>query len=390
MKVERLSEGPFSFLPERTRTFLLGYEYKGLRPSEIDASDVSPGVVFLTADLKVPDVGRAKILELNGTGSRLESYPAGENTAVANIFRTLQSLDMPVHVVTPEPGELESGEKSILNAFGFDAEVGLPITLLGQDVAAGERHGVNYTSDNTPFAPSPEGPQQLQDLQTAEGVVWIQSLGEIPVDEGRFVAVNPQAVEALSRDKLQQRNKFRQRGLDHLRPRSWVLERDDVIQSAADIQADAEGIDRLILKPLDMSGGIGVVPIERDKLRERIKQIFVDPFDESFVEAWLRDEPTEFLVEEYVASKPVERDGKQYDGTMRIAFMAMSNQGKMTVVPIAGYWKLPLEPMGQEFKPESTISTIYQDQPSAEVSPEDLAKGFASVVEAMPLLLRRD
>ena len=55
----------FVFLPDRTRSFLSRDEYKGVRPAEIDAPGVSPGVIFLTADMKVPSEGSVKMLEFN-------------------------------------------------------------------------------------------------------------------------------------------------------------------------------------------------------------------------------------------------------------------------------------------------------------------------------------
>lgn len=392
----------FTFLPDRTRDFLRTYEYKGVRSPEVIAPDVPPGVIFLTADIKVPEQGKAKILEFNGVGSHLEAYPeGGEIAAVRNIYRTLQALDRPVYVLSPEHDSyINILFAALSKRSGSDVKTGLESTLIGTDVTEGKQFGITYTTDTEPFSAS-EAKESLADLGSAHSVIWLNYSHESApdIDTGKHVVINPKNLADMADDKLVFRNLFLQRELEEVRPRSWILNTNAAVQAIDEITATSKDIDKFILKLINGSGGMGVVPIRREDFGRRIREIFVDPFNEDDylpgdtlpVDGWLRKINKPYLVEEFVSSKPIQstKDGKAYDGTLRIAFMGIANQGKMAIVPICGYWKLPSQSVEQDWNVESVVSNVHQNNPSEAVSPEDFAHALESLIVSLPVMLRK-
>ena len=56
---------------------------------------------------------------------------------------------------------------------------------------------------------------------------------------------------------------------------------------------------------------------------------------------WQTDDNENFYVQEYVPSKKIIVNEKEYDPTMRVAFFLNHDQGVITVHVVAGYWKIP-------------------------------------------------
>lgn len=74
-----LDKTTYNFLPDGTQTLLSKYHYNEQSALVLDAMSYSPGVSFLTVDIKVPEEGNPRILELGGVSSQLVAYPEGDN-----------------------------------------------------------------------------------------------------------------------------------------------------------------------------------------------------------------------------------------------------------------------------------------------------------------------
>jgi len=58
---------------------------------------------------------------------------------------------------------------------------------------------------------------------------------------------------------------------------------------------------------------------------------------------WKQDHNASFIIEEYAPSQTLVVDGKEYDPTMRIFFLLSHYKGTLTLNPLAGYWKIPVQ-----------------------------------------------
>jgi len=168
-------------------------------------------------------------------------------------------------------------------------------------------------------------------------------------------------------------------GLEHLRPVQKAFPRRWSADLPANITRElmANKKDAIVLKLVNRCRGAGVVVArvgrELDQVLRRLLVPSVDASDggvpqtESFEEAlnaglganpcdlkeqalhWWSNECPVFIAEKCMASQSVEKDGANYDATMRIGFVLLRSQdsadSKFRVEFLGAYWKLPSEPM---------------------------------------------
>jgi hypothetical protein len=119
---------------------------------------------------------------------------------------------------------------------------------------------------------------------------------------------------------------------------------------------DEMNSDLYVVKPTDGSRGRGVIFVTKDELDVTLKTILYDremlrkmsnqsPYCYGF---WLLGKAKNFLVEEYVPSKTITVDGKQYDATMRLVFVTYRINGKVGVDILGAYWKLPAKAISEQ------------------------------------------
>ena len=63
---------------------------------------------------------------------------------------------------------------------------------------------------------------------------------------------------------------------------------------------------------------------------------------------WKDYEYDKFIVEEFVKSKQILKDGKPYDPTLRLGFIISQNNGKISVNVINAFWKFPPNSLNDE------------------------------------------
>lgn len=370
----------FQFLAPKTAAFLESYLYKGVRTPELAAPNLRPGVLFLTADMKIPPSGEIKFLEFNGVGSSLRAYPeGGQQVAAHRIYQTLNALDLPIFAFAPP----------------VDSLVALQNTLIGTDIGEAQRQKIRFVRHFEQYKNQSEENTHLDDLKDARGVIWRPYSSKLPPIDSQFAVVNPWDLESTLYSKIVFHELFTEAGVAHLRPQTWILPRESITESARLIEESSTETQKFILKPLGLSGGEGVVPIARGNLEQTVKHIFddpysvCDPYPGQSQEGWLRAANVRFLLEECIPSKPVvsTHDGNEYDATLRIAVIGIINQERMVLVPICSYWKLPTQPTSQPFEKRSIVSNVNGPNPSERVSHEDFERAFDSLAFCLPQVL---
>lgn len=237
----------------------------------------------------------------------------------------------------------------------------------------------------------------MDDICASKAVIWQDTILEGEILDSTCIGVNSHQLSHLINNKLNFRNFFKQHNLEQVRPRSWVFSVNNVQDAIHEILASSEGVDKLILKLVDGVEGKGIIPLKRDEFVQRMLQIFVEPFDDSLfdigdpipIEGWMRHRDSHYLIEEYIASKPIRSsfDNQLYDATLRIALMTLANKGKVAIVPICSYWKLPGKPITSEWNINSVISDVHQINPSEVVSPKDFQHAFKTIAQVLPTIL---
>lgn len=173
-----------------------------------------------------------------------------------------------------------------------------------------------------------------------------------------------------------------------------------------------------VIKPVEASQGSGVRVVSAGNLDKTLKKILVDlrkyERPKAGKDYWRSDNLPVFLVQPYIASKPVagaeQNTKRKYDGTMRV-FMTLhrENEGDAFKAEIHdAYWKLPrksVSALGRQSKtvshspsrPESlTFRNYLRDVfnraaatiNSAPVAKEDKDVVFAQLSDAVPLFMR--
>lgn len=111
--------------------------------------------------------------------------------------------------------------------------------------------------------------------------------------------------------------------------------------------------DRYVIKPVAALGGDGVRIVSRKDLSPMLREIMTSlrQMDKSKVgyNYWLSDKEPLLIIQPYIPSDMVYKNGKPYDGTMRV-FASLYRRNKdddFTPVIHDAYWKLPMHSGGK-------------------------------------------
>jgi|GEM_PF-3003675 len=131
---------------------------------------------------------------------------------------------------------------------------------------------------------------------------------------------------------------------------------------AEDIQKKLGAHDYYVIKPVDQAQGNGVRIVAADALPDMLHDLLERKrrYKPQIPgrDFWLTDINPVFMVQPYISSHAVEKDGQSYDGTMRM-FMTLHRENKDQDFAIKiheGYWKLPARPLALTFNRASRIS----------------------------------
>lgn len=185
---------------------------------------------------------------------------------------------------------------------------------------------------------------------------------------------------------------------------------------AAQIKRDIPG-NKYVIYTTDLYGDRGLVLVDeaqldtmlrllltKDNLSERIAEYFAgkqrDFADKpNAAELWARlgekttpvatwstsCSPT-FIVEQCVAAKPIMKEKKRFEPTMRVAVLVVRDKQAVTAIPIDGYWKLPRCPIGQGELPDCRLASFGGSigEFSVLASAADKAMVFSQLTQILP------
>ncbi len=166
---------------------------------------------------------------------------------------------------------------------------------------------------------------------------------------------------------------FMNAGLMDSRPITLIMPRQYHSELYAQIVTQLPNFNQFVLKVPDKERGEGVIIVDKKGLDQYLKILLCPkehfsnasgdfanyvlketglPFrllqkELLHINSWRSSDESEFMIEAYVPSKPVKKEGNLYDGTMRVAFILVCEEGNFRFIPMGAYWKLPPNPMVQ-------------------------------------------
>lgn len=154
-----------------------------------------------------------------------------------------------------------------------------------------------------------------------------------------------QATAFYVNSKYETNELFKHPDLRKYRPKSMVCkcEFNEKLSKQIAKKLDSK---KFVIKPLNASRGRGIIIVDRLHLSRELKKILeekdtLNPDDPSY-KYWIDSKDKNFIVEEFVSSKPISLENKTYDATMRVIFVLSHDNGEINVDVLSAYWKLPL------------------------------------------------
>lgn len=383
---ESLSDSQFN--AELTE-YLERYEYHGIPPTVEQIESCVPTVLSLSVDLKLPPAGPPKLLELNGTTSGFKGYPPGERVIMDRTQELNQAVGVPLLLM-----ESHTEHPAICQGRPW---------LLGPD----EYHPQIPEGYYVPWAAELQARQMQRDPGFGESSDFrFDDLTEVPLmfwhrgvqdylgygDPDQVMVMNPGAVRFLVDRKDAFSDFCEAAELEHLRPKAWTFYTTNVEQAIEEILAESQDIETLVIKPTHYGQNSGIFPVSREAFKPFMEMLFVNEIQPKHEAApfmrWFRSERYPFIVEEYVPSKPLKSPNhSEYDFTMRIKVRAVANRESLAVIPMAGYWKRPRQPIDSG-SADAMLSDVKRGG-SQRVSQADFARAYDGVAELIKAVVEK-
>lgn len=338
-------------------------------------------IVFGIVDLKLTPAKQIKILEF---GRGLQSAFVGLKIATGQDIRdvlkaSLDRLSLPL-ILTSIPGAEVTDERE-LNKFIAKSETDLTEPAL----------------------------KALSDFHAVYGGATLK-----PVPRS-ILCLDDAAADYIFENKRLSHQAFVDTSKTQVRPRTVVIPRSYSAALPKQIRAQLAGVKQFVIKAPDMECGQGVVVVKDADLELILKVLCAKSIEEASktyathslsaglfnlntMESSLRpllalhnsDDPN-FVVEEYIAGKPVAHNDAQYDATMRVAFVFTRDQDEIKLEPIACYWKLPPQAMTQQGELRARTVSSYTEgrHDSQVVAEDDMAVVYQQLKEHLPVVLDR-
>ena len=188
--------------------------------------------------------------------------------------------------------------------------------------------------------------------------------------------------------------------LKQIKPEWNLYKKGDPVPLAKQIKEDIRA-DCYVIKPRSESLGHGVIIVDANDLETTLEMIMnpkisLKKHDDPSFRYWFKNKESSFIVEKYypsdlieVALDPNKENVKSYNGTMRVAFILMYNEGSMSCQCLGAYWRLPEKGVGQG----GTLNQERKDLGSknffSAVSQELLSEIYPAMEEKMTMLYQQ-
>lgn len=317
-------------------------------------------ISFLVADVKYSEEKGAQICEIqHGTDSTFKGEVfsnGGVSTISENFVQFFSSYELPCWFIS----------------FGI-ADKNLKKTLY----SCSWRHITNVKSliKNKNFkrlsklpVVDPYNIASYQGFVFAEShyIKWLDILGY----SSSFILID-RAVLPVWKDKYETSLLFKGDSILEARKPRWNLYPKKYTKHLSKIIIDEFESDLLVIKPRNNFCGNGVIIVRKEDLDHTLKYIFIkskklknDP-DRAY-HSWYDDNSDTFLVEEFVSSDPVHVQHlgmKPYCPTIRVAFLAIYDEGVSDIHFLGAYYCLPEKSLTDEGnlhqKYKASLQTIH-------------------------------
>jgi tetratricopeptide (TPR) repeat protein len=194
---------------------------------------------------------------------------------------------------------------------------------------------------------------------------------------------------------------FHRAGMLRYRPVSRVYRRQYTPHLVNDICQNIPG-DTVVVKSSDGARGMGVLVLPKRKVDAALRCLLngeiaaiadFDQVDRVTCDTWMGTDRQEFIVEEYVPSKPVvfSKDGRTYDPAMRVVLLMTAVEGVVDrIEPLSYYWKFPKEPASGTLSRGSAVSSFdigAEERRAGPVSEADRAIVRSALQTFLPSLM---
>jgi tetratricopeptide (TPR) repeat protein len=199
-------------------------------------------------------------------------------------------------------------------------------------------------------------------------------------------------------EKVHMHELFHRAGMLQYRPVSRVYRKQYTPDLVTDICRNIPG-DTVVVKNSEGTRGMGVLTLPKPKLDAALRCLLngetaaVDDFDQAdrvTCGTWMRSSRQEFIVEEYVPSKPVvfPDDRRTYDPAMRVVLLMTTVDAVVgSIEPLSYYWKFPKEPASGTLSRGSAVSSFDKERRVNDVSETDRAVVWSALQTFLPALM---
>ncbi len=200
-----------------------------------------------------------------------------------------------------------------------------------------------------------------------------------------------EALGPFGNDKLLMHSLFDDELLKKYRPKCMVMQK-QYYRGMAKCITEQLKCDCYVIKPINSSKGNGVIMVKKADLFKTLRTVLERP--ESLPDIkdptygyWVKDKSKTFLIEEYAPSKLIEFNGAQYDATMRVMYILFCDKGRIGILFLGSYWKLPAKSIHEKcLLTEKHKSSIKADNVgSAMVDLVDYKKVTGILKAALPM-----
>jgi len=152
---------------------------------------------------------------------------------------------------------------------------------------------------------------------------------------------------------------FKDADLQKYRPKCNVYPKKYTPNLAQRIMSDL-GSEMFVIKPLNSGMSNGVIVVSKDQLDKALKRILLfeedkikrafnyRPGDTVTYSYWKGDKNNDFIVEEYVVSKPIVVNGKFYDPSLRMVCVLDQSKGNIDLKFLQSWWKIPSKALSEK------------------------------------------
>ena len=336
-------------------------------------------IFFGRVDLKLTDSGKIKILQF---GNGMQST-----------FRGLSKVC---------EQNITSGIKHNLSSFGLPFEVldspGLvPLDKLSKSIEFVKKNNI-----------SPKSDIDFSTISSYSGMYCSKFFDPKLYPNVLAVGSNLPA-SIIADDNILSHRMFE--GLEDYRPATKILPRKYFPNLAKEITKGISG-EIYVIKVPDLSGGHGFWFTLKSHLNEVLK-FLLEPkefeanvlfnsylhskiskkFHEELLKLffiWRSSNSPFFMIEAHVPSKGVVYDNKSYDPTMRVAFLIIRDNYRVTFKPIGAYWQLPKESIDHlDVRLRCNIAISSEEQNYLPVDSNDLELVYKQLSTLLPQLFQK-